>query len=101
MPSTVAKHADPSEITILARVLSNGNDKLPPLMARYLVGLGFSDEDRIRMHDLAVRNQDGALTAAERDELFAYAKAGTVLSILISKARRTLGVKPRKRTSAE
>jgi hypothetical protein len=41
------------------------------------------------MHDLAVRNQNDELSAAEKEELFAYGKAGTVLSILKSKARRS------------
>jgi hypothetical protein len=49
------------------------------------------------MHQLAVRNQGGELTPAEKDELLAYVKAGTLMSILKSKARRTLGVKPAKR----
>jgi hypothetical protein len=37
-----------------------------------------------------VRNQDDALSPAEKEELFAYAKAGTLLSILKSRARRVL-----------
>jgi hypothetical protein len=44
------------------------------------------------MHDLAVRNQSDALSGTERDELFAYEKAGTLLSILKSNARRVLHV---------
>ena len=43
------------------------------------------------MHNLAVRNQDDALTPAEKAEMFAFGKAGDLLAILKSKARRTLG----------
>jgi hypothetical protein len=50
------------------------------------------------MHDLAVRNQEDALSPAEAEELVAYAKAGTLLSLLQSKARRALGIKAKKRT---
>jgi hypothetical protein len=50
------------------------------------------------MHDLAVRNQKDALSPAEKEELSAFGKAGDILSILKSKARRTLGVKPKTRT---
>jgi hypothetical protein len=50
------------------------------------------------MHDLAVRNQADALTSAEKEELYAFAKAGTLLGILKSKARRTLKIKPKRRT---
>ena len=52
------------------------------------------------MHDLAVRNQQDALSAAEKEELLAYAKAGTLLSILKSKARRALKLKPKKQTTS-
>jgi hypothetical protein len=67
-------------------------------MARYILSRGFSARDKARMHDLAVRNQRDALDPAEKEELFAYAKAGTMLSILKSKARRALKIKAKKRT---
>ena len=51
-----------------------------------------------RMHDLAVRNQGDELSPAEKEELFAFGKAGDLLAILKSKARRTLGVKAKRRT---
>jgi hypothetical protein len=87
-----------SEVTIFARILGNEEGQLPPTMARYILRLGFSAEDKARLHDLASRNQEDALSAAEREELTAYAKAGTLLSLLRSKARRVLGVKPKKHT---
>ena len=45
-------------------------------MARYILTLGFGGHDKERMHALAARNQDDALTPAEKEELLAYAKAG-------------------------
>ena len=87
------------EATILARVLGKDEGKLPTAMARYLLDVGFSQRDKDRMHDLAVRNQGDALSADERKELFAYAKTGTVLSILKAKARRVLKTKPQKTIS--
>jgi hypothetical protein len=92
--------ASENEVTILARVLGNDQDHLPPQMARYLVHLGFSDRDKTRMHDLATRNQEDGLSASEKEELEAYAKAGTLLSILKSKARRVLKIKARKHTAS-
>jgi hypothetical protein len=89
-----------SEVNILARVLGKGEGRLPTQIARYVLNLGFSDRDKARMHDLAVRNQEDALSPAEKAELFAYAKAGSLLGILKSKARRVLGVKPKKRTTS-
>lgn len=91
--NSAATHANENEVTILARVLGNDRGQLSPDMARHILDLSFSDRDMARMHDLAVRNQEDALTPAEKEELFAFGKAGDLLSILKSKARRTLGVK--------
>jgi hypothetical protein len=98
MRTATVNGAGRREVAILARVLGNDHGQLPRAMASYLLTLGFSDADKARMHDLAVRNQQDALSAAEKEELLAYAKAGTLLSILKSRARRTLKVKPKKQT---
>lgn len=100
MPPTSSKHASPTEVTILARVLANGQGQLPPEMAGYILNLGFGEDDKARMHDLAVRNQQDALSDLEREELLAYGKAGTLLSILKSKARQALRRKPKARTTS-
>ncbi|MFL5342882.1 MAG: hypothetical protein ACJ8F7_22335 [Gemmataceae bacterium] len=89
-----------SDVEILARLLSNGNGRMPLAVARYLVKLEFSAEDKARMHELAVRNQDNDLSPEEKEELLAYANTGTILSILKSRARRVLRSKSHKRTSA-
>ncbi|MCI0682164.1 MAG: hypothetical protein L0Y71_08675 [Gemmataceae bacterium] len=98
--STTIDSTDQREVAILARVLGNGDSPLPSTIARYILHVGFGEDDKARMHDLAVRNQEDALSAAEKDELFAYSKAGTIISILKSKARRTLQIKPKKRTTS-
>lgn len=95
---TGTTHASENEVTILARILGNENGQLPEDMARYILSLSISARDKARMHELAVRNQEDALTPAEREEMFAFGKAGTLLSILKSKARRTLGIKLETRT---
>jgi hypothetical protein len=91
--STTTTRRGEDEVTILARILSNENGQLPEDLARYILTLGFSERDRARMHDLVVRNQEDALTAAEKEEMHAFGKAGDLLAILKSKARRTLGIK--------
>lgn len=93
---TVETTTPTSEVTILSRVLDDEAARLPPGMARYVLTLGFSDRDKARMHDLAVRNQDDALSPAEKEELLAYAKASTLISILKSRARRVLKSKQKK-----
>jgi hypothetical protein len=96
--TTALSNTGVSEAGILARVMSDGLEQVPLDIARYILELGFPVADKARMHDLAVRNQSDDLTAAEREEMFAYAKAGTVLAILKVKARRVLGIKHKKRT---
>ena len=98
--STATTHNRENEVTILARFLGNGDGQLPKDVARYILDLHVSERDKARMHDLAVRNQDDALTAAEKEEMHAFAKATTLLSILKAKARRTLGIKLKTRTDA-
>jgi len=100
MQDTTQNRANISDASILARILGNERGQLSSTMARYLLNLGFTDEDKARMHDLAVRNQNDDLSPIEKEELLAYGKAGTVLSILKSKARRTLRIKPKKRTTS-
>ena len=87
--STTTTHTGENEVTILARALGNERGQLSPEMARHILDLGFSDRDKARMHDLAVRNQEDALSAAEKQEMHAYGKATTLPSILEAKARRT------------
>jgi hypothetical protein len=94
--SVTTHHAGASEVTILARLLGDEQGLLQPALARRLLTIDFRDSDKARMHELAVRNQEDALSAAEKDELLGYAKAGTLLAILKSKARRALKVKPAK-----
>ncbi len=54
-------HNSDNEVTILARFLTNGKGPLPKNLARYIVNLAISQEDKARMHELAVRTQDDAM----------------------------------------
>jgi len=78
------------EVAILGRLLTNGKEELPLSLARFLLRVEFSDEDKMRMHELATKNQSGLLSSQELEELQGYAKAGCLLGILQSKARATL-----------
>jgi hypothetical protein len=98
--NAVTGHARESEATILARILGDENGQLPEDLARYILDLGFGERDKARMHELAVRNQDDALTPAEKEELLAFGRAGDLLAILKSKARRTLGIRLEARTTS-
>ena len=95
--STPAARRGDTEVTILARVFDDERGLLPRELARSIVDVEFSKRDKARMHDLAVRNQNDELSPGEKEELLAFAKAGTLLSILQSKARRTLKIKLKQR----
>jgi hypothetical protein len=98
--NTATRHAGENEVTILARVLGNEDGRLSEELARYILDHKISERDKARMHDLAVRNQDDALTPEEKEELIGFAKAASLLSLLKSKARRTLGIKPQAHASS-
>ena len=79
-----------SEIEIFARLIKADQSDLSRELARYILKLGFEEKDQNRMRQLAERNQDGHLTSQEREELENYVKAGHLLALLHSKARRSL-----------
>ncbi len=79
-----------SEVAIFGRILSNARGSMSADLARYVLTLGFGDDDQKRMKDLAERNQDGALTPAEHEELMSFVRAGHLLALLHSKARQSL-----------
>jgi hypothetical protein len=86
-----------NEVTILARVLGNGRDKLSRQWARQLLALGFDERDKARINELAERNRQGEASHVEQEELDGYAKAGCLLGILHSKARRALKAAPKRK----
>jgi hypothetical protein len=79
-----------SEAAILGRVIRAEQDDLPLAAARALLKLGFDQQDRDRMHALAVKNQDGALTEHGQRELESYRRVGRLLDLLAVRARRSL-----------
>jgi hypothetical protein len=65
--------------------------------AQKIVKLGFSDEERNRMRELAERSRAGNLAPGEDEELDHFCRVGNLLSLLKSRARQFL--KPRRRVS--
>ena len=89
--STVAKNPDGgSEVAILGRLFVNSKTALTPERAHFLLSVDFSDEDKKRMQELAAKNQHGGLSDVEREEFLGFAKAGCLVGILHSRARRAL-----------
>jgi len=82
-----------SDVAIFARLLETSSRRLTPALARYLLSLGFLDTDQARMAELAERNQEGSISGQEKEELMSYVKAGHLLAVLQSKARKALKAK--------
>lgn len=85
-----ATRADVGEAAILSRLIRPELADLSPEAAGSLLKLGFDDQARARMHELAAKAQDGTLTGAEEDELDSYHRVGRILDLMHLKARRSL-----------
>ena len=59
-------------------------------VARSILDMAFSPQERGRMHELAQKQQMGAVSFEEESELDHYNRVATLLSILKSKARKLL-----------
>lgn len=88
-----------NEVDILGRLFLNGRKELTRQKARLFLELEFSQADESRINELSAKNQEATLTDAEREELIGYAKAGCLLGILHSRARRALRKTSPRRTA--
>ena len=78
----------------LERVFQPTNGSLPEPLARYLLSLDFSDDDKTRYEELSYKSQESSLTPSEAEELDDLLTTNDVLTILQSKARASLKAKP-------
>lgn len=84
-----AMHSN-SDAAILSRLLDAEQPMLTQDAAKSILGLEFASSDRDRMNQLAEKSREGSLSEEERDELENYERVGHLLSLMKSKARRTL-----------
>src|SRR4051794_18320383 len=71
--ATIQSTVGSTEAAIIARMIHPEKDDLPDDAAHALMRvLRFDQTDLDGMHELAVKNQDDALTPAEKDELESY-----------------------------
>jgi hypothetical protein len=82
-----------SEAAIFGRVFVDGRHRLTPELAQHILTLEFNDEDKARMHELAVKNQEGCISPEELRDLDSYIKVADLVAILQSKARKFLRIK--------
>jgi hypothetical protein len=77
-------------IDVLERLVLPDEAELPSEVARYVLGMHFSDADKTRYLSLAERHNDGKLSPEELSELEGFVEANTLLGIIKSKARLSL-----------
>src|SRR5262245_10175537 len=79
-----------SEIAIWDRIIHSDQSAMSAEAARYFLQLKLDQGDLDRMHELAVRNQQGLLTADEQAALNNLRQVGLQIDVLRSKARLAL-----------
>jgi hypothetical protein len=79
-----------SGATIFSRIFESNQEGISPELARYILGLDFSTEDRSRMQELAAKNRRGEISHQALEELDHYITAGDILAIWQSKAHQAL-----------
>ena len=78
------------EADILTRVIAPDDASLEKKVAEAVLAMGFKAADRRRMGELADKAREGCLSADERVEADGYERIGHFISLLKSKARRSL-----------
>ena len=75
---------------ILERVVGLERADMPPEAAKFMLTLGFTDPDKLRMNDLSAKASAGTMTDAESQEIDTYLLLSDFLAVLKSKARMAL-----------
>lgn len=78
------------ESEILARVISPDDSLFDKKVAETILKMGFKKPDQARMDKLSEKARLGTLTRGERTEAESYERIGHFISLLKSKARRSL-----------
>lgn len=79
-----------TEAAIIGRMIHPEKPDLPNDAAQALLRFRFDQTDLDRMHELTVKNQDDALTPAEKAELENYLRVSYFIDLMHVKARLSL-----------
>jgi hypothetical protein len=78
------------EVAIWTRLIQPERDDLSTDAARSILRIEFTEQDKQRMHELALKAQEGTLSESEQEEIDNYCHVGRLLDLMHSKARRSL-----------
>ncbi len=80
-----------TDAAIIARMVHlDGADLTEDAAEAVLRIFRLDQSDQDRLHDLLVKNQDGALTPAEKEELESYLRISLLVDLMHAKARLSL-----------
>ena len=80
-----------TDAAIIARMIHPDKADLPGDAAEAVLRIFRLDQsDQDRLHDLLVKNQDDALTPAEKEELESYLRISLLIDLMHAKARFSL-----------
>ena len=79
-----------SESTLWRRLVEPDWDALTPDVARYLLRINFTEDERDRVSELSAKARAGSLSDEEARELDHYIRAADTLTIWHAKARQFL-----------
>ena len=79
-----------TEAEIFGRIVQPEDGNLPQEISQLILNLRFEAEDVTHMNQLAEKNNQGALSETERQEMERYLRVGSFLNLLHAKARRSL-----------
>ncbi len=82
--------AGSKEAAIIARIVHPEKDDLPKDIAKGFLRLSLDQSDLDRLHELVVKNQDDALTPAEKTELESHLRISLLVDLMHAKALCTL-----------
>jgi hypothetical protein len=89
--ATVEGIADSKEAAVIARIVHPERADVPDQdIARAMLRMSLDQRDLDRLHDLVVKNQDDALTPAEKTELESLLRLSLMVDLMHAKAISTL-----------
>jgi len=79
------------EAAIIARIVQHEKDDQPDYdLARAMLRMSLDQSDLNRLHELVAKNQDDALTPAEKEELQSYLRLSLIVDLMHAKGLSTL-----------
>ena len=78
------------DAAVPARLIRPNDDSVPVAEAKALLNIRFDSSELARIHQLLTKNQEDALTPAEKADLESYLRVSSFLDLMHAKARRSL-----------